>query len=333
MKAQVLNKPTDVATGPLTLSDIPRPEPGHGQILVQIRVCGVCHTDLHVVEGELPNPELPIIPGHEIVGTVVASGKGADRFKVGARVGIPWLHEACGVCEYCKRGQENLCPWARFTGYTAQGGYAEFTTIPEKFAVVIPDRFSDVEAAPLLCAGIVGYRSLKLSDLQHGERLGIFGYGGSADLCIQVARHWGCEIFVFTRSKEHQELARKRGAAWVGRSEEEPPAKLDRAIIFAPVGSLIPAALSHLRKAGTLCVNAIHTSPIPEMPYDLLWGERTIRTVANATRRDAEEFLPLAAEIPIIPDTQLYALEQANQALQALKHSEINGTAVLQVAS
>ena len=332
MKAQLLNKPADVTTNPLTLSDIPRPEPQAGQILVQIRVCGVCHTDLHVIEGELHNPALPIIPGHEIVGTVAACGKGADRFRIGARVGIPWLHEACGVCEFCKRGQENLCPWARFTGYTAQGGYAEYTTVPEKFAVTIPERFSDIEAAPLLCAGIVGYRSVRLSDLQHGERLGLFGYGGSADLSIQVAVHWGCEVFVFTRSKEHQALARKRGAAWVGRSEEEPPAKLDRAIIFAPVGSLIPDALRHLRKAGTLCVNAIHTSPIPEMPYDLLWGERTIRTVANATRRDAEEFLPLAAEIPIIPDTQLFELEQANQALQALKHSQINGTAVLRVA-
>jgi len=331
MRAELLNQPAEVNSNPLKLADIPRPEAAPGEILVQVHVCGVCHTDLHVVEGELREASLPLVPGHQIVGTVAANGDGVMRFKLGERVGIPWLHEACGICEFCQRGQENLCPWARFTGYTAQGGYAEYTTVPEKFAVPIPARFSDVEAAPLLCAGIVGYRSLRLSDLQQGERLGLFGYGGSADLCIQVARHWHCEVFVFTRSPAHQELATKHGAAWVGRAEENPPSNLDRAIIFAPVGSLVPLALGHLRKGGTLCINAIHTSPIPEMPYDLLWGERTIRTVANATRRDAEEFLPLAAEIPIIPDTQLFDLDQANQALQALKHGQINGTAVLQV--
>ncbi len=331
MKAQLLHQVGEVDSSPLVLSDIPRPQPGPGEILVQVRVCGVCHTDLHVIEGELLDPALPLIPGHQIVGTVSANGEGATRFHPGERVGIPWLHETDGDFEFCKRGQENLCPNARFTGYTAQGGYAEYTTVPESFAVPIPSRFSDVEAAPLLCAGIVGYRSLRLSDLQHGERLGLFGYGGSADLCIQVARHWQCEVYVFTRSEAHQQLATKRGAAWVGRAEDQAPASLDRAISFAPVGSLVPAALKHIRKGGTLCINAIHTSPIPEMPYDLLWGERTIRTVANATRRDAEEFLPLAADIPIIPDTQLFDLEQANQALQALKHSQINGTAVLRV--
>jgi alcohol dehydrogenase, propanol-preferring len=330
MKAQVLNAPAAVETNPLVLTEMPEPEPAAGDLLVQVNVCGVCHTDLHVVEGELPDPALPIIPGHEIVGTVVG-GEHKGRFPAGTRVGIPWLHEACGVCEYCKRGQENLCIRARFTGYTAQGGYAEFTTIPEKFAVAIPKEFSDVEAAPLLCAGIVGYRSLRQSDLQPGERLGLFGFGGSAGICIQVAKYWGCEVYVFTRSAEHQTLARDLGASWTGQAEGQPPAKLDRAIMFAPAGWIVPLALGHLRKAGTLCINAIYTSPIPEMPYHLLWNERTIRTVANATRRDAEEFLPLAALIPIRTQTQTFELPDANQALQALKHSQISGTAVLQV--
>ncbi len=331
MKAQVLKQPAAVETSPLALVDLARPSPGPGSLLVRVHVCGVCHTDLHVVEGELPDPALPIIPGHEIVGTVVEKGAGATRFAVGARVGIPWLHEACGVCEFCQRGQENLCPNARFTGYTAPGGYAEYVTVPEAFAVPLPDSFSDVAVAPLLCAGIVGYRSLRLSDLVPGERLGLYGFGGSASICIQVARHWACELFVFTRSLHHQQLARDLGATWVGKSEDEPPARLDRAILFAPVGALVPVALAHLRKGGTLCINAIHTSPIPEMPYHLLWHERTIRTVANATRRDAEEFLPLAAKIPIRSDTQLFDLDDANHVLQMLKHSQINGTAVLRV--
>ncbi len=328
MKAQVLTSPAPVETNPLALTDIPKPVPSTGDLLVQIRVCGVCHTDLHVVEGELPNPVLPIIPGHEIVGAVVGESR---RFPTSARVGIPWLHEACGVCEFCKRGLENLCIRARFTGYTAQGGYAEYTTVPEDFAVAIPERFSDVEAAPLLCAGIVGYRSLRLSDLEPGERLGLFGFGGSGSICIQVARYWGCEVYVFTRSAEHQRLARDLGAIWTGEAQDEPPAKLDRAIMFAPAGWIVPVALGHLRKAGTLCINAIHTSPIPEMPYHLLWNERTIRTAANATRRDAEEFLPLAAQIPISTETQRFDLADANRALQMLKRSQINGAAVLQV--
>jgi len=329
MKAQVLKAAGSGDNRLLSLTDWPRPYPKAGEILVQISVCGVCHTDLHVVEGELPNVQLPIIPGHEIVGTVVENGPGASRFKPGDRVGIPWLHEACGICTFCQRGQENLCPYASFTGYTAQGGYTEYTTISERFAVQIPDVFDDAEAAPLLCAGIVGYRSLRLSDLQPGERLGLYGYGSSADICIQVARYWNCEVAVFTRQPEHQALARERGATWVGRAESELSFPLDRAIIFAPVGALIPLALKHVRQGGTLCINAIYTSPIPEMPYALLWGERTLRTVANATRQDAEAFLPLAAKIPIRTNIQTFALEAANNALYMLKHSELNGTAVL----
>ncbi len=329
MKAQILRAPASVDNRPLSAIDWPRPVPKAGEILVQVSVCGVCHTDLHVVEGELPNIHLPIIPGHEIVGTVVEKGPNATRFKIGDRVGIPWLHEACGICAFCQRGQENLCPYGSFTGYTAQGGYAEYTTVNERFAVEIPDAFDDTEAAPLLCAGIVGYRALRLSDLQPDERLGLFGYGSSADICIQVARYWNCEVSVFTRKPEHQKLARERGAAWVGRAEDSIPHLLDRAILFAPVGALIPLALKQVRPGGTVCINAIHTSAVPEMPYALLWGERTLRTVANATRQDAEEFLPLAAKIPIRSKVQPFALEAANDALRMLKHSELDGTAVL----
>jgi propanol-preferring alcohol dehydrogenase len=331
MKAQVLHAPAPIDTNPLTLTDLPRPALPPGHLLIRISVCGVCHTDLHVVEGELPQPKLPLIPGHEIVGVIDEIGEGVTYFQRGARVGIPWLHETDGTCEYCQRGQENLCESARFTGYTADGGYAECTLVPQDFAVPIPEQFSDVQAAPLLCAGIVGYRSLRLSDLKPGERLGLYGFGGSAHICIQVARYWGCEVYVFTRSAEHQHHALELGAAWTGQAQDNPPAKLDRAIIFAPAGWIVPLALSHLRKAGTLCINAIHTSPIPEMPYHLLWNERTIRTVANATRRDAEEFLSLAAQIPIHTETQLFDLDDANQVLQTLKRGEIKGAAVLQV--
>jgi propanol-preferring alcohol dehydrogenase len=331
MKAQVLHQPAPVDSNPLNLEDMPRPAPPPGHLLVEISVCGVCHTDLHVVEGELPSPKLPLIPGHEIVGRVVEVGEGATRFSSGARMGIPWLHETDGACQYCQHGQENLCDHARFTGYTADGGYTEYTIVPQDFAVRIPDQFSDVEAAPMLCAGIVGYRSLKLSDLQPGERLGLYGFGGSAHICIQVARYWNCEVYVFTRSEEHQRHARNLGAVWTGQAQDEPPQKLDRAIIFAPAGWIVPLALGHLRKGGTLCINAIHASPIPEIPYSLLWHERTIRTVANATRRDAEEFLPLAAEIPIHTAIQRFNLDDANHVLQMLKRSEISGAAVLQV--
>ncbi len=332
MKAQLLQNPAPVEDNPLELLDIPRPSLADRDLLVQVRVCGVCHTDLHVAEGDLPHPTLPIVPGHEVVGIVAEVGAAATRFRPGARVGIPWLHDACGACEYCQRGEENLCQKARFTGYTANGGYAEYLTVPEDFAVPLPDRFSDVEVAPLLCAGIVGYRSLRLADLRTGERLGLYGFGGSAHICIQVAHHWGCEVFVFTRSADHQQHARDLGAAWVGTAHDEPPRLLDRAIIFAPVGWLVPLALRHLRPAGTLCINAIHTSPIPEMPYHLLWHERTIRTVANATRRDAEEFLALAAEVPVVTETRRFGLADANQVLQMLKRSEIKGAAILDMS-
>lgn len=327
MRAQRLIQPGQ----PLVIQDVPRPTPGPDAIRVAVHCCGVCHTDLHVVEGDLPDPKLPLIPGHEIVGTVEAVGAGVTRFQVGDRVGIPWLHETDQTCAYCRQGQENLCEAARFTGYTTDGGYAEYTTVPADYAVPIPDRFTDEEAAPLLCAGIVGYRSIRLSDLQRGERLGIYGFGASGHIVIQVARHWGCEVFVFTRSAEHKRHARALGAAWVGEAADEPPAPLDRAICFAPAGWIVPLALGHLRKGGTLCINAIHASAIPEMPYALLWHERTVRSVANATRRDAEEFMPLAASIPIHTDIQAFDLDAANHVLALLKESRINGAAVLNV--
>lgn len=331
MKAQVLDRPDAVEHNPLHLREVERPTPGAGEILVRVRACGVCHTDLHVVEGELPNPKLPIIPGHEIVGVVEAPGEGASRFQPGDRVGIPWLHRTDQTCIYCQHDQENLCDAATFTGYTADGGYAEYVTAHEDYAVSIPDAFSDVEAAPLLCAGIVGYRSLRLSDLQPGERLGLYGFGASAHLCIQVARHWGCEVYAFTRSEAHQRHARDLGAAWAGRAEDAPPHEVDRAIIFAPAGVIVPLALGHVRKGGTLCINAIQMSDIPPMPYRKLWDERTIRSVANATRQDAEEFMPLAARIPIRSETQVFDLDDANHALQTVKRSEISGAAVLRV--
>lgn len=331
MKACVLEHPAPIETQPLAVREWPTPTPEPGSLLVAVTACGVCHTDLHLVEGELPQPRLPVVPGHEVVGRVAAVGAEVTRFQVGDRVGIPWLHQTCGACDYCLRGQENLCEAARFTGYTADGGYAEYMTVPQDFAVPIPDRFSDEEAAPLLCAGIVGYRSLRLTGLQPGERLGIFGFGASGHLVLQVARHWGCEVYVFSRSEEHRAHARELGAAWTGAATDTPPARLDRAISFAPAGWLVPLALGHLRRGGTLCINAIHTSPIPEMPYALLWHERTLRTVANATRRDAEEFLPLAAAIPLQITSQRFDLDAANEVLQALKRSAITGAAVLRV--
>lgn len=331
MKAQILHQPAPVNLQSLALTDFPKPEPVEGEIRVKVRACGVCHTDLHLVEGELPDPMLPVIPGHEIIGVVDAVGENATRHRIGDRVGIAWLNDSCGHCQYCRSGHENLCESAHFTGYTAHGGYAEYITVGESYAYPIPDVFSDSEAAPLLCAGVVGYRSLKLSDLQPGERLGLYGFGASAHICIQVAHYWDCEAYVFTRSQSHKQHARELGAVWVGDANDTPAQPLDRAIIFAPAGWIVPLALGHLRKAGTLCINAIHMSEIPAMPYELLWYERTIRSVANVTRQDAEEFLPLAAKIPIRPQVQTYPLSEANHVLQRVKESAVDGAAVLQI--
>jgi propanol-preferring alcohol dehydrogenase len=331
MKAMQLSEYVQTEVHPLKLVERSIPTPGSGQVRVRVTHCGVCHTDLHTVEGDIHPPEFPIIPGHQVVGVIDALGDRVTHLDLGARVGIPWLHAACGSCQFCLSDLENLCPEARFTGFHVDGGFAEFMLADAKYVLPIPGSISDVQAAPLLCAGIIGYRSLLKADLQHGERLGLFGFGASAHLTIQVALHWGCEVFVFTRSQEHREHARKLGAAWVGGAEDNIPQPLDRAITFAPAGWIIPKALEKLRPAGTLAINAIHMSPIPEIKYELIYGERTLRSVANATYQDGVEFLNLAAEIPIQATIQVYPLDQANQALLDVKHSRLNGEAVLRI--
>lgn len=331
MKAMILPRARPVEENPLQLADLPLPEPGAGQIRVRVQACSVCHTDLHLAEGELALPKLPVVPGHQVVGRVDALGAGVSRFAVGDRVGVPWLYSACGVCDYCQRGLENLCDSAQFTGQHVDGGFAESLVVSDRFAYSIPAGLAAEQAAPLLCAGIIGYRSLRLSEIQPGGCLGLYGFGASAHVTIQIARHWGCRVYVFTRSEEHRRHALQLGAAWAGQAQDTPPAELDSAITFAPTGWLVPQALRALRKGGTVAINAIHMSPIPEMPYALLYGERTVRSVANATRRDAEELLRLAAEIPIHTDIELYPLAEVNAVLQRLKRSEIQGAAVLQI--
>jgi propanol-preferring alcohol dehydrogenase len=331
MRSMLLERPQPVADSPLLLRDLPTPTPGNGEIRVRVRCCGLCHTDLHTVEGDLQLPKLPVVPGHQIVGLVDALGPGAKIFKKGDRVGIPWLHSTDNQCGYCRRGLENLCDQAQFTGYHVDGGYADYTTVHENYAYPIPEVFSDENAAPLLCAGIIGYRSYRLSGVAPGQRLGLYGFGASAHLVLQLARHQGCEVYVFTRTPIHREFAQRLGAAWVGSAEDTPPHQLDAAIIFAPAGALVPQALRVLRKAGTLALAGITMSSIPSMDYSLLYHERVIRSVANSTRQDAREFLQLAAEVPLETEVELFDLEQANQALQALKKSEIKGAAVLRM--
>jgi len=333
MRAMVLKKFTAIDQNPLELVDIPVPEPGPKDILLQVKVCGVCHTDLHTVEGELPQSKLPIIPGHEVVGIVNKKGTQASQFNQGDRVGVAWLHSSCGQCRFCSKGNENLCENAQFTGMDVNGGYAEYMTVPEKFAYSIPEVFLDQEAAPLLCAGIIGYRSLRLSEIKPGERLGLYGFGASAHVAIQVAVYWGCQVYVFSRSEEHRALARQLGAVWTGTSGDDPPTKIDSSIIFAPAGELVLDALRLTEKGGVVASAGIYMSPIPEMDYvKYLYQERTLRSVANATRQDGEEFLRLAAEIPIKTTTELFPLEEANRVLQLLKDGKINGAAVLKIS-
>jgi propanol-preferring alcohol dehydrogenase len=332
MKAMLLRKPSLIEERPLEWTEVSRPKPEPGQIRLAVRACGVCHTDLHTVEGDLTLPKLPLVPGHQIVGVVEVCGAGATRFEVGQRVGVPWLYCTCGRCEFCACGLENLCVDARFTGLHADGGYAEAMVVHQDFAYPLPEGFSDLEAAPLLCAGIIGYRALRLCEIEPGQRLGLYGFGGSAHVTIQVARHWGCEVYVFTRSEAHRRLARELGAAWVGGAEDSPPASPQGSILFAPAGRLVLDALRVLERGGTLALAGVTMTPIPELDYDrLLYWERTVRSVANFTRQDARELLDLAAEIPIRTTVQRYALEQANEALLALKRSAIDGTAVLTV--
>jgi alcohol dehydrogenase, propanol-preferring len=336
VKACLLRAPAPVSTNPLALWDVPTPRPSAGQVLVRVSACGVCRTDLHVVEGELPPRKSPVIPGHQVVGVIEQLGEGAGRFQVGDRVGIPWLHETDGVCEYCRSGRENLCGAATFTGYMVDGGYAEYAVAPEAFVYPIPESFSDLDAAPLLCAGIIGFRALRLSEIGPGGRLGIYGFGSAAHVLIQVARHWGVEVSAFTRDAAHQKLALDLGAAWAGSSSAgytngHGPPVLDSAIIFAPAGELVPMALKALRKGGTLVLAGIHMSTIPAMDYSLLYWERVVRSVANNTRQDGEDFLRVAAEIPIRTRVQVFPLAEANQALNALKSDEVQGAAVIQV--
>jgi len=333
MRAMVLDKQAPVEEGPLQLRDVPLPTPGREEVRVRVHACGICRTDLHTVEGDVPLRRSPLIPGHQIVGVVDALGAGVRTLHEGERVGVAWVYSTCGECAYCKKGLENLCDRARFTGWDADGGYAEAMIVLESFAYPLPAGFSDLQAAPLLCAGIVGFRSFRLSGARPGERVGLYGFGASAHIILQVARHLGCEVYVFTRTEGHQQLARAMGAAWVGRAEETPPEKLDAAVIFAPVGSLVLEALRVLRKGGTVSLADLTMSPIPQIDYDkLLYHERVIRSVANATREDAREFLRLAAEIPIRSELQSFRLEDANLALQALRQSKIRGAGVLTIS-
>ena len=319
----VLFKTKDV----LKETDLPKPELESGEVLVRISACAVCRTDLHVVDGDLPDPKLPIIPGHQIVGRVVNRGTNARRYEIGDRVGIPWLAWTCGICEFCQSGQENLCDSARFTGYMRDGGYAEFTTADERFCVAIPDTFGDAQAAPLLCAGMIGFRSLRKTG--NARRLGIFGFGAAAVLITQVAVYQGREVYVFTRSKESQELARSLGVYWAGDSEGSPGEKLNAAIVFAPSGAVIPLALRAVRKGGIVVCGGIHMSDIPQFPYDLLWGERILCSVANLTRQDAEDFMSLAPKVPVRTFFEIFPLGDANKALDLFRNGQVRGSAVL----
>jgi propanol-preferring alcohol dehydrogenase len=332
MRAMMLRGPRPIEMKPLELENIPEPSPGPGEVKIKVLACGVCHTDLHTVEGELSLPKLPIVPGHEVVGTVAELGEGSHRYKVGDRVGVTWLFSSCGKCKFCSRGLENLCDSVRFTGLHENGGYEEFMIAKEDYVHLIPENFSDENAAPLLCAGVIGYRSLRLSELQPGQKLGLFGFGASAHITIQMATAMDCEVYVFTRSKEHRKLARELGSKWEGSAIDDPPEKLDSAIIFAPVGWIVKEALRTLDKAGTLAINAIHMSPIPEIPYELLWHEKKVRSVANVTRQDAEQFLRIAGEIPIRTEVDVFELEEVNEVLRMMKGSEIRGAAVLRIS-
>lgn len=332
MKAMVLGEPRPVEQKPLEWTELPTPEPGPGEVRLAVDVCGVCHTDLHTVEGDLNLPKLPVVPGHQIVGYVDARGEGATRYEIGDRVGVAWLYETCHSCEFCERGLENLCRNARFTGLHADGGYAEAMVVPEGFAYPIVEAFSSREVAPLLCGGIIGYRALKLTEIKPGQNLGLYGFGGSAHVTIQVARHWGCRVYVYTRSESHRRLARELGAVWTGSAQDDPGARMHGSISFAPVGWLVPEALRAMERGGTLVCAGVTMTDIPELDYDeLLYWERALRSVANFTRDDARELLELAAEIPIETTTQPFALREANEVLLALKKSEIDGTAVLRV--
>lgn len=325
MRAMVLDAPRT----PLRLAELPDPSPGAGELLIRVHACGICRTDLHVVDGELTEPALPLVPGHQIVGTVEGAGEGAERFAPGDRVGVPWLGWTCGECRYCRSGRENLCDRARFTGYDRDGGFAELTCADERFAFAIPAGYPDEQAAPLLCAGLIGHRALRLAG--DAERLGLYGFGASAHIVCQVARAEGRRVFAFVRGGDEPAaaFARELGAEWAGDSDGPAPEELDAAIIFAPAGGLVPKALAAVAKGGTVVCAGIHMSPIPSFLYELLWGERTLRSVANLTRRDGDEFMALAPRVPVRTEVELHPLERAGAALDRLRAGEVRGAAVL----
>jgi propanol-preferring alcohol dehydrogenase len=326
MKAAVLTTPAPIKTTPLRIEDVPVPEPKAGHVLLRVKACGVCRTDLHIVEGELEPRHPRIIPGHQIVGEIQAG----DGLKPGTRIGVSWIGGTDGTCGYCRRGMENLCDTPTFTGYSVNGGYAEYALARADFCFPIPAQLDDLHAAPLLCAGIIGFRALRVAGVEKGERVGLFGFGASAHLAIDVLHAWKCEVYVSTRGDSHRKLAESLGAKWVGNEKEKPPVELDRAVTFAPSGDVVMAALSSLRKGGVVAINAIHLDRMPEFDYDrLLWGERQIRSVANMTREDARDFLALAAEIRLKPRVMSFPLSKANEALQALKSDSIDGAAVI----
>ena len=328
MKAAVLTEPAPISARPLRIGDLARPQPGAGQVLLKVRACGVCRTDLHITEGELPRLRSPLIPGHQIVGDVIDGA--TTQVPLRARVGVSWIGGTDGTCWYCRRHRENLCDAPTFTGYSVDGGYAEFAVARDDFVFPLPAALDDLHAAPLLCAGIIGFRSLRVAEVQRGERVGLFGFGASAHLAIEVLHAWNCTVYVSTRGDSHRKLAQSMGAAWVGGENDQPPVELDRAITFAPSGDVVVAALSSLRKGGVVAINAIHLDRVPEFDYDrLLWGERQLRSVTNMTRADARDFLQTAAEIGVRPQVTEFRLAEANEALLAVKHDIIDGAAVI----
>jgi propanol-preferring alcohol dehydrogenase len=333
MKAMVARRSNPDGRRTLVLRELPLPEPGPGEIRIRVEACGVCRTDLHILEGDLGPGRPELVPGHQIVGTVEATGAGAEGFRIGDRAGVSWLHWTCGVCEYCSTGRENLCEEARFTGWDADGGYAEAMIVPAAYAFPIPEALDAMAAAPLLCAGVIGYRSLKLSGIRPGEALGLFGFGASAHLALQVALRWGCRVYAFTRNEAHRRHALDLGAAWAGSLEEEPPERLHAAVTFAPAGAVAARALSLLRRGGTVAINAVHMDDLPPVPFAHLYHERAIRTVANLTRTDVREFLGMAAEEPFRVSVNPFPLERAEDALDRLKASAFLGAAVLEVRS
>lgn len=332
MKAMVVSEFKPVEQNPLELREVASPSPGPGEILIKVSYCGVCHTDLHTVEGELPAVSLPRIPGHQVVGTVKQTGSEPSIFRKGDRVGAAWLYSACGRCSFCRSSRENLCLEAKFTGYQVDGGYAEYLVVPENFAYELPENFPDDQAAPLLCAGIIGYRALRLSQVKSGQKLGLYGFGASAHVTIQVARHLNCRVFVFSRSPEHRRHALELGACWAGKPEDLPPEKLDGAIVFAPAGEVARLALRAVDRGGTVALAGIYMTPVPELDYEReLYYEKCLKSVANATRQDGIEFLRIAADVPVRTTVTRYSLEEANQALSDIKHSRLSGAAVLKI--